>query len=56
MSRGLIRVGAALLAQPLGMVVQQKYTTSGYPGNLEIKSVTVKPEAKIVTHRVETSQ
>jgi hypothetical protein len=52
----LAATGAALLAQPLGMVVQQKYTTSGYPGNLEIRSVTVKPEAKIVTHRVETSQ
>jgi hypothetical protein len=52
----LAATGAALLAQPLGMVLQQKYTTSGYPGNLQIKSITVNPEAKVITHRVETLQ
>jgi hypothetical protein len=52
----LAATGAALLAQPLGMAVQQKYTTSGYPGNLQIRSITINPDAKVVTHRVETSQ
>ena len=47
---------AAIVAQPLGLFIQKEYTTSGQPGNLEIKRVSVKPNARVITHRVETSQ
>jgi len=48
--------GAAILAQPVGLMLQERYTTCGEPGNLEIKSVTVNPQAKLMTHRIETYQ
>jgi hypothetical protein len=47
---------AALVAQPLGLLLQERYTTSGYPGNLEIKNVSVNPTGNLITHRVETIQ
>lgn len=47
---------AAIVAQPLGLFLQKEYTTSGNPGRLEIKSVTLKPNGRVTTHRVETVQ
>ncbi len=52
----LAATGAAIIAQPLGLTVQARYTTSGYPANLEIKQITVSSNSKIVIHRIETSQ
>ncbi len=52
----LAATGAAILAQPLGIVFQKRYTTSGEPGNLEIKSVSVTSEAGVIKHRVNTTQ
>jgi hypothetical protein len=52
----LAATGAAILAQPLGMVLQKQFTTSGYPGNLEIKDISVKAEVGIIKHRVNTTQ
>ena len=46
----------AILAQPLGLFLQEQYTTSGQPGNLEIKNIQVKPTANLIIHRVETIQ
>lgn len=47
---------AAIVAQPLGLFIQKEYTTSGDPGNLEIRRISLKPNARVITHRVETSQ
>jgi hypothetical protein len=47
---------AAILAQPLGLHLQQHYTTSGNPGSLQIKNVRVQPERRVITHRVATEQ
>lgn len=52
----LAATGAAILAQPLGLILQKQYTTSGYPGNLEIKDISVNSDARIITHRVNTTQ
>jgi len=52
----LAATGAAILAQPLGLILQKQYTTSGYPGNLEIKDISVNADARIITHRVNTTQ
>ncbi len=47
---------AAIVAQPLGLFLQENYTTTGNPGNLQIKSIKVNPNARVITHRVETIQ
>ena len=47
---------AAIIAQPLGLLLQERYTTTGHPGNLGIKSVSVNPAGNLITHRVETAQ
>ncbi|MCG3210606.1 MAG: hypothetical protein FOGNACKC_04237 [Anaerolineae bacterium] len=47
---------AAIVAQPVGLFLQKEYTTSGDPGNLEIKHVRLNPNGRVITHRVETSQ
>lgn len=53
----LAATAAAILAQPLGMLFQKRFTVSGYPGNLEIKDISVQSNAAgIVTHRVNTTQ
>ena len=52
----LAATGAAILAQPLGLMVQERYTVSGSPGNLEIKSISVKSDAGVVVHRINTTQ
>jgi hypothetical protein len=52
----LAATGAAILAQPLGLVLQKRYTTSSYPGDLEVKSISVKSDAKLITHRIDTTQ
>jgi hypothetical protein len=52
----LAATGAAILAQPVGLYLQEHYTTSGYPANMEIKRITLQPNAGMVIHRVETTQ
>jgi hypothetical protein len=52
----LAATGAVILAQPLGLWLQEEYTTSGDPGNLEIKSITLQPNARFIVHRIETTQ
>ncbi len=47
---------AAIVAQPLGLLLQERYTTSGDPGDLEIKSISVNPNSGLIIHRVETIQ
>ena len=52
----LAATGAAILAQPLGLLLQERFTTSGQPGNLQIKNIRVNPDTKLITHRVDTTQ
>ena len=53
----LAATAAAMVAQPLGMVFQKRFTVSGYPGNLEIKNISVQSTAAgVVMHRVNTTQ
>ena len=52
----LAATGAAILAQPLGLLLQEYYTSSGSPGNLEIKNISVRPGSNLIVHRVETTQ
>jgi hypothetical protein len=52
----LAATGAAILAQPLGLLLQEKYTTSGEPGNLQITRISVNPNPKLISHRVDTTQ
>ncbi len=45
---------AAVFAQPLGLLLQERYTTCGIPDNLEIKDITGKTTSNLVIHRVNT--
>ncbi len=47
---------AAIFSQPLGMLVQEKYTVSGQPATLEIKKISLKADERLIIHRVETRQ
>lgn len=47
---------AAILAQPLGLLLQERYTTDGDPGNMEIKRISLKPGANLIIHRIDTAQ
>lgn len=47
---------AALMAQPLGMFVQEKFTVSGNPGPLEITGIQLTGNPGMVIHRISTSQ
>lgn len=47
---------AALAAQPLGLIIQERYTVSGEPGKLEIVSVNRSQNGGMVVHRVKTKQ
>lgn len=47
---------AAIVAQPLGLMLQERYTVSGEPGSLEIKNISLQPAANLIIHRVDTTQ
>ena len=47
---------AALASQPLGMLVQERFTVSGKPGKLTITDVVRSSNDKVVIHRVKTRQ
>jgi hypothetical protein len=47
---------AAIVAQPVGLFLQKEYTTSGNPGTLQIKVVSLASGGRVTTHRVETVQ
>ncbi len=46
----------AIFAQPLGLLLQERYTVTGQPGNLAIKTVTTSQIGKLTVHRIETTQ
>ncbi len=43
-----------ILAQPLGFLLQERVTTSGHPGDLEIMDVVPNRRGRIQAHRVTT--
>lgn len=47
---------AAIAAQPLGLFLQERFTTSGQPGQLEIVTVRRASQRGMVVHRIETRQ
>ena len=47
---------AAIFAQPLGLLLQERYTVTGNPGNLEIKNITTRMVGSLTIHRIETTQ
>ena len=47
---------AAIFAQPIGLLLQERYTVSGQPGNLEIESIRQTSVGNLMVHRIETSQ
>lgn len=52
----LAATAAAIFAHPFGMLLQERYTTSGQPGSLEIRNVSLKPASNFIAHRVDTTQ
>jgi hypothetical protein len=47
---------AAIFAQPVGLRLQERFTVTGSPGNLEIKNISVNAGSSLTVHRVETIQ
>ena len=45
---------ALILAQPLGTRIQQRVTTSGHPGDLQIVEIVKSMRGRMVAHRVVT--
>jgi hypothetical protein len=45
---------ALVAAQPLGLVVQERLTTSGSPGSLEVTSITHRKQGRLTAHRIQT--
>jgi hypothetical protein len=45
---------ALILAQPLGLLFQERVTTSGDPGDLEVVEIIPRPGGRVKAHRVLT--
>jgi hypothetical protein len=45
---------ALLIAQPLGLLLQARLTTSGDPGTLEVVSITHRSQGHMTVHRIQT--
>jgi hypothetical protein len=45
---------ALIMAQPLGLKIQERITTSGDPGMLEIGSITHRKQGRVTVNRVQT--
>ena len=52
----LATTAAAILAQPLGMALQERYTTDPDPADLEIRHISLKPAGNVIAHRIDTVQ
>ena len=47
---------AALISQPIGMLIQERFTVSGKPGNLSITNIVRLPNRRMTVHRISTTQ
>jgi hypothetical protein len=45
---------ALIFAQPLGLLIQARLTTSGDPGSLEVTAITHKKQGRLTIHRIQT--
>jgi hypothetical protein len=45
---------ALIIAQPLGMLLQARVTTSGNPGSLEVTAITHRKQGGLIIHRIQT--
>ena len=45
---------ALIIAQPLGMLLQARVTTSGDPGSLEVIAITHRQQGRMTVHRIQT--
>ncbi|OGO31075.1 MAG: hypothetical protein A2136_07320 [Chloroflexi bacterium RBG_16_54_11] len=45
---------ALIVAQPLGLLVQARVTTSGDPGTLEVTSITHQKKGRVMVYRIHT--
>lgn len=45
---------ALIVAQPLGLLFQERFTTSGDPGNLEVVEIIARPGGRVNAHRILT--
>lgn len=43
-----------IISQPVGLIVQERLTTSGNPGSLEITAITHKTQGRLTAHRILT--
>lgn len=47
---------AAVASQPLGLVLQERFTVSGIPGSLEITGINRATKGQMTVHRISTRQ
>jgi hypothetical protein len=45
---------ALIIAQPLGILLQARVTTSGNPGSLEVTAITHRKQGRLTIHRIQT--
>jgi len=45
---------ALIIAQPLGLLLQERITTSGKPGSLEVTSISHRMQGRLTIHRIQT--
>jgi len=45
---------ALIIAQPLGLLLQSRVTTSGNPGSLEVTTITHRKQGRVTVHRIHT--
>ncbi len=42
------------ISRPLGLILQQRVTTSGNPGSLEVTMITHRKQGRVTIHRIQT--
>jgi len=50
----MLATTALIIAQPLGLLLQARVTTSGNPGALEVTSITPRKQGRITAYRIQT--
>ncbi len=50
----MLATTALIIAQPLGLLLQARVTTSGIPGSLEVTDITQRKQRHLTIHRIHT--
>jgi hypothetical protein len=45
---------ALIIAQPFGLLLQERVTTSGNPGSLEVTTISQRKQGRVTVHRIQT--